>query len=152
MPTYVCSVPAGSLNATQKILMAQAITRVHSESTGAPQFFVQVIIDENKSVDRFLGGHLSANHIWIRGDIRAGRTEDQRKTLMVHIVKEVSQIAGISEESIWVYLSNLEPTDMLEYGHVLPVPGNERAWFDRLPQSLQDYLAGLGTTKNNFGL
>ena len=152
MPTYVCSVPAGSLNAAQKILIAQAITRIHSESTGAPQFFVQVIIDENKSVDRFLGGRLSANHFWIRGDIRAGRTEDQRKTLMVQIVKEVSQIAGISEESIWVYLCNLEPTDMIEYGHVLPAPGNEKAWFERLPQSLQDYLAGLGTTKNNFGL
>jgi phenylpyruvate tautomerase PptA (4-oxalocrotonate tautomerase family) len=152
MPTYVCSVPAGSLNAAQKILIAQAITRIHSESTGAPRFFVQVIIDENKSVDRFLGGHLSANHVWIRGDIRAGRTEDQRKTLMVQIVKEVSQIAGISEESIWVYLCNLEPTDMIEYGHVLPAPGNEKAWFERLPQSLQDYLAGLGTTKNNFGL
>jgi phenylpyruvate tautomerase PptA (4-oxalocrotonate tautomerase family) len=152
MPTYVCSVPAGSLNAAQKILIAQAITRIHSESTGAPRFFVQVIIDENKSVDRFLGGHLSANHVWIRGDIRAGRTEDQRKTLMVQIVKEVSQIAGINEESIWVYLCNLEPTDMIEYGHVLPAPGNEKAWFERLPQSLQDYLAGLGTTKNNFGL
>jgi phenylpyruvate tautomerase PptA (4-oxalocrotonate tautomerase family) len=152
MPTYVCSVPEGSLNATQKTLIAQAITRVHSESTGAPQFFVQVMIDENKSVDRFLGGHLAANHVWIRGDIRAGRTEDQRKTLMVQIVKEVSQIAGISEESIWVYLCNLEPTDMLEYGHVLPAPGDEKAWFERLPPSLQDYLAGLGTTKNNFGL
>jgi len=152
MPTYVCSVPAGSLNATQKVLIAQAITRVHSESTGAPQFFVQVIIDENKPVDRFLGGHRSGNHVWIRGDIRAGRTEDQRKTLMVHIVKEVSQIAGIGEESIWVYLCNLEPTDMLEYGYILPAPGNEKAWFDRLPQSLRDYLAGLGTTTNNFGL
>jgi hypothetical protein len=71
---------------------------------------------------------------------------------MVQIVKEVSQIAGINEESIWVYLCNLEPTDMIEYGHVLPAPGNEKAWFERLPQSLQDYLAGLGTTKNNFGL
>ena len=152
MPTYVCSVPAGSLNATQKALIAQAITRVHSESTGAPQFFVQVIIDENRSVDRFLGGHLSANHVWIRGDIRAGRTEEQRKTLMVQIAEEVSRIAGISQESIWVYLCKLEPTDMLEYGHVLPAPGNEEAWFERLPPSLQDYLAGLGTTKNNFGL
>ena len=152
MPTYVCSVPAGSLDATQKNLIARAITRLHSENTGAPQFFVQVIIDENKSVDRFLGGHPAASHIWIRADIRTGRTEYQRKNLITQIMKEVSQIAGISEQLIWIYLSNLEPTDMLEYGHILPAPGNEKAWFEQLPQSLRDYLTSLGTTKDNFAL
>src|SRR5258708_39128507 len=94
MPTYVCSVPAGSLSITQKTALAEAIARIHSEATGAPQFFVQVIIDENQSVDRFLGGKLTTNHIWIRGDIRAGRTEEQRKKLMLHIVRDVSQSPG----------------------------------------------------------
>jgi phenylpyruvate tautomerase PptA (4-oxalocrotonate tautomerase family) len=152
MPTYVCSVPAGSLDATQKNLIARAITRLHSENTGAPQFFVQVIIEGKKSVDRFLGGHLAASHIWIRADIRSGRTEHQRGNLIAQIMKEVSQIAGISEESIWVYLCNLEPTDMLEYGHILPAPGNEKAWFEQLPQSLRHYLTSLGTTKDDFAL
>jgi phenylpyruvate tautomerase PptA (4-oxalocrotonate tautomerase family) len=76
MPTYVCSVPAGSLNITQRTAIAEAIARIHSEATGAPQFFVQVTIDENQSVERFLGGRLATNHIWIRGDIRASRTEE----------------------------------------------------------------------------
>jgi PAS domain S-box-containing protein len=73
----------GDLDATQKNLIARAITRVRSESSGAPQLF-QVIIDKNKSVDRCLGGHLTANHVWVRGDVPAGRTEDQRKTLIPH--------------------------------------------------------------------
>ncbi len=55
-------------------------------------------------------------------------------------------------DSIWVYLCNLEPTDMVEYGHVLPAPGDEQAWFEKLPQPLKDYLAGLGTNKKNFSL
>src|SRR5258708_38444739 len=58
-----------------------------------------VIINENQSVDRFLGGQLTTNHIWIRGDIRAGRTEEQRKKLMLHIVRDVSQITGVNEDS-----------------------------------------------------
>jgi phenylpyruvate tautomerase PptA (4-oxalocrotonate tautomerase family) len=152
MPTYVCSVPASSLTITQKTALAEAIARIHSEATGAPQFFVQVIIDENQSVARFLGGQLTTSHIWIRGDIRAGRTEEQRKKLMLHIVRDVSQIAGVNEDSIWVYLCNLEPTDMVEYGHVLPAPGDEQTWFDKLPQSLKDYLAGLGTNRKSFTL
>jgi phenylpyruvate tautomerase PptA (4-oxalocrotonate tautomerase family) len=152
MPTYVCSVPAGSLTMMQKTAIAEAIARIHNEATGAPQFLVQVIIDENQSRDRFLGGQLTTNHIWIRGDIRAGRTEEQRKKLMLNIVRDVSQITGVDEDSIWVYLCNLEPTDMVEYGQVLPAPGDEQAWFAQLPQPLKDYLARLGTTKQNFSL
>jgi phenylpyruvate tautomerase PptA (4-oxalocrotonate tautomerase family) len=152
MPTYVCSVPAGSLTITRKTAIAEAIARIHNEATGAPQFLVQVIIDENQSVDRFLGGQLTTNHIWIRGDIRAGRTEEQRKKLMLHIVRNVSQITGVNEDSIWVYLCNLEPTDMVESGQVLPAPGDEQAWFAQLPQPLKDYLARLGTNKKSFSL
>ena len=152
MPTYVCSVPAGSLTIAQKTAIAEAIATIHNEATGAPQFLVQVIIDENQSRDRFLGGQLTTNHIWIRGDIRAGRTEEQRKKLMLNIVRDVSQITGVNEDSIWVYLCNLEPTDMVEYGQVLPAPGDEQAWFAQLPQPLKDYLARLGTNKQNFSL
>jgi hypothetical protein len=44
------------------------------------------------------------------------------------------------------------PTDMIEYGHVLPMPGKEKAWFESLPGTLQAYLEELGTTKDNFRL
>jgi hypothetical protein len=44
------------------------------------------------------------------------------------------------------------PTDMIEYGHVLPMPGKEKAWFESLPETLQAYLEKLGTTKNIFRL
>jgi phenylpyruvate tautomerase PptA (4-oxalocrotonate tautomerase family) len=152
MPTYVCSVPSDTLSSVQKAEIAQAISRRHSEATGAPAFFVQVVIDENPSTQRYLGGEATSNHIWIRGDIRAGRTEEQRAQLMRGIVDDMAAITGIARESIWVYLCNLEPTDMIEYGHVLPAPGKEAEWFDALPRSLKDYLQGLGTNKTNFTL
>ena len=41
---------------------------------------------------------------------------------------------------------------MVEYGRVLPKPGDETAWFDRLPKSLQDYMKKLGTTSEAFTL
>jgi phenylpyruvate tautomerase PptA (4-oxalocrotonate tautomerase family) len=36
MPTYVCVVKAGVLKDEQKARIASAITRLHSEATGAP--------------------------------------------------------------------------------------------------------------------
>lgn len=97
MPTYVCSVRPGLLDESAKAEIARAITRNHHEATGAPAYFVQVVIEEK-------------------------------------------------------YLCNLEPTDMVEYGHVLPLPGKEKEWFDALPPELQDYLAALGTKKDRFVL
>jgi phenylpyruvate tautomerase PptA (4-oxalocrotonate tautomerase family) len=152
MPTYVCSVSAGTLSVEQKSAIAKAICRDHSDATGAPPFFVQVVFEEKQLDERFLGGDATTGHIWIRGDIRAGRSKAQRGELMLSIMRDVSQIAGLKKESIWVYLCNLEPTDMVEYGHVLPAPGEEKTWFESLPESLREYLSGLGTDKDNFAL
>ncbi len=152
MPTYVCSVPPRSLSDGQKDQIAASIGRRHSEATGAPAFFVQVVIEESETTRRYLGGEVSGAHIWIRGDIRAGRSEAVRKDLMLAIMKDVSAIADVPEASIWVYLCNLEATDMVEFGHVLPAPGEEQAWFAALPPALQTYLNGLGAKQETFRL
>jgi phenylpyruvate tautomerase PptA (4-oxalocrotonate tautomerase family) len=152
MPTYVCFVPPKSLSDHQKDQIAAAIGRCHSEATGAPLFFVQVVIQESDTTRRYLGGQLSGAHVWIRGDIRAGRSESARSALMLAITKDVSSIAAVPEASIWVYLCNLEPTDMVEFGHVLPAPGDEQAWFEGLPPDLQTYLTGLGARRETFQL
>ncbi len=152
MPTYVCSVPPKSLSDDQKDQIAAAIGRRHCEATGAPPFFVQVVIEESDTTRRYLGGQLSGAHIWIRGDIRAGRSEAVRSALMLAIMKDVGAIAAVPEAAIWVYLCNLEPTDMVEFGHVLPAPGDEQAWFAGLPPDLQTYLRGLGAKRETFRL
>ncbi len=152
MPTYVCSVPPKILSDNQKTQIARAISHRHSEATGAPSFFVQVVIEESASTRRYLGGEPTDNHIWIRGDIRGGRSEEVRGRLMLNIMRDVSAIASVQEESIWVYLCNLEPTDMVEYGHVLPMPGKEQEWFESLPSPLQTYLKGLGAKQETFRL
>ena len=144
MPTYVCSVPPRLLDDEQKVEIAQAISQRHSEATGAQPFFVQVQIDETPSRQRFLGGTLTNDHIWIRGDIRAGRPDDVRQRLMMNIMQDISRIADIPTSSIWIYLCNLAPADMVEHGHVLPLPGQEKQWFVSLPETLQQYLTSLG--------
>lgn len=152
MPTYVCSVRPGLLDDHQKSEIAKSITRSHHEATGAPTYFVQVVIEEKATAVRYLGGEPATNQIWIRADIRSGRTVEQRSNLMLAIMRDVSRIAGVDEGSVWVYLCNLEPTDMVEYGHVLPLPGQEQAWFDALPEKLRDYLLSLGTKTGEFTL
>src|SRR4029077_10209686 len=144
MPTYVCVVKAGLLNNLQKHRIAAAITRLHGETTGAPTWLVQGGVDEKEQRQRYLSGQPADHQIWIRGDIRAGRTSEQRQRLMLGIVQAVSEISGVEESAIWVYLCNLAPDDMAEYGHVLPLPGEEQAWFEALSPELQRYLTSSG--------
>ncbi len=152
MPTYVCSVLENSVDGRQRDAIAEAIARIHSEETGAPKFFCQIVIEEKKPTDRYLGPSRASSQIWIRGDIRAGRTEVQRTRMMLRMMDEVSRITGVEKEEIWVYVCNLASTDMVEYGHVLSKPREETAWFDGLPKSLQDRMIKLGTTRETFTL
>lgn len=152
MPTYNVSVKKGLLNEAQKDKVAQYIPLAHTKATDAPNYFVQIIIDENEQRTRYLGGQPSEKHIWINGDIRGGRKVEQRQQLMLDIMQGVSKISGVDESLVWVYLNNLEPDDMAEYGKVLPLPGQESKWFDTLPKEVREYLNTLGVDASNFTL
>ncbi len=152
MPTYVCSVPNGKLNESQKQEIATAITKRHCETTEAPPFFVQVVIEEEGTSKRFIGGTATDQYIWIRADMRAGRSDEQREQIMLNIMNDVSRISDIPAENVWINLCNLAPTDMLEYGHVLPRPGEEQQWFESLPLPLRKHLESLGIHREIFQL
>jgi len=144
MPTYICSTAANRLTVEQRAKIAQAITTVHSEEALAPRYLVQVIFKEVGPSENYIGGKSAPiSHIWIRADIRAGRTELQRSTLQLRLAREVSEIAGSSAEDVWVYLNELLAVNMVEFGHLLPQPGEEKQWFHSLPSALQERLGKL---------
>ncbi|KAL1410460.1 hypothetical protein Q8F55_004471 [Vanrija albida] len=128
MPTYVVRVPAGLLSEAKKDALAQAITEAHHASTGAPHLFAQVIVDEDAPErKRYLGGvpQLQAEpggHIWIRGDIRGGRSAELREGLLRAIASRASDVTGVSIDNVWVYLSTMEPSTIFEFGDVVPEP------------------------------
>ena len=60
MPTYVCVVKAGLLNNLQKHRIAAAITRLHSETTGAPTggvVFTEDVVKIAGQQGRYAVGH-----------------------------------------------------------------------------------------------
>lgn len=142
MPTYRITTKPKKLSNEQKDRIAEHITRVHSEITGAPSYYAQMVFDES-DYRRYIGGKLSDSQIWIRADIRSGRTIEQRKTLVKKIVEGVSKIAEVPTSDVWVYLNNLEAYDMAEFGQILPEPGKEQEWFEALSPELQKELLKL---------
>ena len=136
MPTYTLTAPVGRLTSDQKARAAAGITRAHTEVTGAANFFAQVIVNEVPAGNYFLGGRpLATDQLFLHGQIRAGRSAVDRKRLLLALRDVVAEAAGADRRSVWVYLVDLPACDMVEYGHVLPEPGNEAAWLDALPEA-----------------
>ena len=141
MPTYLCYAAAGRLTGDQKQRIARTLTAIHSEEARAPGYFAEVIFREFRPEDYFLGGEPGpASQVFIHGHIRAGRSAEQRSRLLLRVCDEISAIAQVSREEVWVYLSELEPGNMVEYGALLPPPGQEEAWFQALPAALRARL------------
>ena len=134
MPTYTCSIAKGLLSDTQKSGIAQAITTAHAEITGAPAYFAQVIFQEVSQGDHFIGGRpLAHDHVFVYGRIRGGRSAVDRKALVMRLSEEVAEIAGVPAFSVWTYLLELPAAAMVEFGHILPEPGDEPGWNNALP-------------------
>jgi phenylpyruvate tautomerase PptA (4-oxalocrotonate tautomerase family) len=144
MPTYVCSTAAGRLTPTQKTDIVRCITTVHHEEADAPRYLVQVIFYEVASGNHYIAGEPARpDQIWIRGDLRSGRTEEQKGKILRRILQGVAKSAAAAEEAVWVYLSDIPATNISEYGRILPHPVDEAAWFAGLSEPLRARLGPL---------
>lgn len=145
MPTYTVTAPEARLNARHKADIAAAITRVHHTVTGAPSYFAQVIFVEVKPGNHFIGGRqLAADQVFVHGQIRAGRSAKDKDALMAGLLQAVAQAAEAPHHAVWVYLLDLVPRQMAEFGHVLPEPGGEAAWTAALPAEDRERMARIG--------
>ncbi len=148
MPTYTLHYAALALSADEKHQMAQGITQAHEAATGADGFFAQVIFQEIAQEDCYLGGSpLDQPQLFLQGQIRAGRSLDIKGKLLSSLKEALLNVTTLDPSQIWIYLVELPASDMLEYGHVLPAPGAERAWFLSLDPRLQHRLQKKSTHK-----
>jgi phenylpyruvate tautomerase PptA (4-oxalocrotonate tautomerase family) len=102
MPTYVCSAAGGRLTSVQKAEIVRNITTIHHEETGAPRYLVQVIFHDIAPDSHYIAGRPApANQIWDRGDIRSGRTNEQKSKMLQRIMQDVARASGAAEDSVW---------------------------------------------------
>ncbi|XYD12123.1 tautomerase family protein (plasmid) [Methylobacterium sp. NMS12] len=140
MPTYVVST-AKDITPEQCARIAESITVIHSVEATAPRYFVQVIFNKVEPGSIFIGGKAaSPNHVWVRADIRAGRTREQKARMLRRIMQETSDILAVTDQDVWVYISDIPAHGVLEFGNVLPEPGEEEKWLASLPSDLREKL------------
>jgi phenylpyruvate tautomerase PptA (4-oxalocrotonate tautomerase family) len=88
MPLYTIYHPP-SLTAAQRSEIAEKITKIHVEITDAPSFLVKAIFIALESSSYFSAGNPESSLLRIVGVIRAGRTWDDRQSLLLGIYEGV---------------------------------------------------------------
>jgi len=140
MPTYAFTT-AKELTQAQRAKLVESVTTIHQVEAAAPRYFVQVVFNKVEPGSIFIGGEPApADHIWVRADIRSGRSNEQKAKILRRIMRETGEILGISEQAVWVYVSDIPAQGVLEFGNVLPEPGGEEKWLASLPSELREKL------------
>jgi phenylpyruvate tautomerase PptA (4-oxalocrotonate tautomerase family) len=144
MPTYTVTYSNVKLSHVQMENIAQAITKTHNECTGANTYFAQVIFQETPSGKHFMGGKpVQDSQIFLHGQIRAGRPPELKEKLILALRSALIKSSGLRKDQVWIYIVDLIPAQMIEYGEILPISGKENEWFASLSSNLQTKLKTL---------
>ena len=144
MPTYTVTNSNFNLSSKQQKNLAEGITKVHNVVTGANTYFAQVIFNKTKKDNHFMGGKkVKEPSLFLLGQIRAGRSKEVKDKLIVDLKDVLIKNSKLDETQVWVYINDLPPSQMIEYGAVLPESGKESEWFRNLPSKLKKKLSSI---------
>jgi phenylpyruvate tautomerase PptA (4-oxalocrotonate tautomerase family) len=144
MPTYTVTNSNFNLTSKQQKNLAEGITKVHNAVTGANTYFAQVIFNKTKKNNHFMGGKkVKEPSLFLLGQIRAGRPKKVKDKLISELKNILVKKSKLDETQVWAYIVDLPPSQMIEYGSVLPESGKEKEWFRNLPTKLKKKLLKL---------
>ena len=148
MPTYTVTNSNFNLTSKQQKNLAEEITKVHNVVTGANTYFAQVIFNKTKKNDHFMGGKkVKEPSIYLLAQIRAGRPKKIKDKLISNLRDIIIEKSKLDETQVWVYIIDLPPSQMIEYGVVLPKSGKEKSWFSGLSKKLKRKLSKIERKK-----
>tara|TARA_X000000950_G_scaffold278498_1_gene369550 strand:- start:185 stop:625 length:441 start_codon:yes stop_codon:yes gene_type:complete len=142
MPTYTVTNSNFNISSKQQKKLAEGITKVHNVVTGANTYFAQVIFNKTKKNNHFMGGKkVKEPSLFLLGQIRAGRSKEVKDKLISDLKDVLIKNLKLDETQVWVYINDLPPSQMIEYGAVLPDSGKESEWFANLSTKLKNKLS-----------
>ncbi|MEO1029684.1 MAG: tautomerase family protein [Pseudomonadota bacterium] len=127
MPVYMSNSPKGTISSAAKAKIAADVTRIHCDVTGAPPEFVHVFFLEDAP-----SPPLNGNSAFLLGSIRSGRTDAQKQQIASEMAASISSHTGLPLTTVGVTTRDTPASWVLEGGEIMPEPGEEAVWMERL--------------------
>ena len=128
MPMYQCQSPVGTVSERARPEIVKEITRIHCENTGAPSSFVHVVFQDVLAGAQYTDNKVDLRTSTINCIIRAGRTVMTRQKIMKEISAAWSRLTGQPANQLVIRVFEANSETIMEFGLVLPAPGDEDAW------------------------
>ena len=130
MPVYSLT-SRKKINDTNKQKLANLFTDTHCGLTGAPEQFVHVFFSDGIPIS---GG----KDLYIHANVRAGRTKETVAELAKQLVEKSAAIIGLPASQVKINLMEIQPKWCMEGGYIMPEPGEEDEWFEKVYAALEE--------------
>lgn len=147
MPVYEVIAVDGRFASAQKTMLAEAMTSIHSATTGTPRFLVQVIFREVEVGNFFIGGQtLKFDNIHVQAHIESGCRSETKKLLISQILMSVAAISETDRSAVQIYVEDVPTRQIVEWGQFVPESGDEVSWDRTLREDVRRRTKTVGST------
>jgi phenylpyruvate tautomerase PptA (4-oxalocrotonate tautomerase family) len=141
MRVYQCYSPKGLVTASAKAKMAEEMTNMYCNATGALPSWVKVLFHELPEGNCFTGGKPTSQSL-ILGINRHGRDLETRTAMLHELSRIWTSATGQSEDDLWISVVETDHSNVTDAGLSIPGNGQEQQWFEEN----RPRLAELGIT------
>ena len=112
-----------------KRALVDLVTDTHCSIMIAPEQFVHVLFSDGIPL---FDGH----HLYIHANVRYGRSQNQIDQMCETLTQGCAKILGIESNKIYINLLEIQGKWAMEGGHVMPDPGEEDEWMQKVTKAL----------------
>lgn len=128
MPVYSLT-SNKNLSTSNKEKLVNLVTDTHCSIMVAPEQFVHVLFMEGIPI-------FENKQLYIHANVRKGRTEESISNMCSTLIAGCAKILNISEDKIHINLLEISGKWAMEGGHVMPDPGEEDEWMEKVTKAL----------------
>ena len=128
MPLYSITTP-NALNKETKEALVNLVTDAHCGIMIAPEQFVHVMFSDGIPIRE-------DKSLYIHANVRLGRSDESIDKLCNTLIPGCASILGVSEEGIHINLLEIEAKWCIEGGFIMPSPGEEDEWMEKVTSAL----------------
>ena len=128
MPVY--SITSNSkLSKATKLELVNLFTDAHCSIMIAPEQFVHVLFTDGIPIRE-------NKRLYIHANVRKGRAQDKIDRLSKMLIERSADIINVSPKDIYMNLLEIEAKWCMEGGHIMPDPGEEDEWMEKVTKAL----------------